>query len=156
LVANIFTTHEILDLAIQLEKNGETVYRNACRFTGNSLLNELLEATAEDEANHARWFSNLKRNMQTDPDHPLSGEITHTLIDEYVAGQSFSLKEVDFSKIKTINEMMAVFIEFEKDTILFYQMLQSFITDEETSALLDRIIAEENRHILRFKENQNA
>jgi rubrerythrin len=152
----MFRLQDILDLAIRLEKNGEAVYRNACRYTGNRTLNQLLEATAEEEVKHARWFSSLKRNLQTDPDYPLLKEINDTLIDEFVGDQVFSLKEVDFSKVKSTKEMIAIFIEFENDTILFYQMLQSFITDDDTSNAIDMIINEEKQHIERFKEKQHA
>lgn len=152
----MFTLNDILDLAIRLEKNGEAVYRNACDHTGDPSLNQLLTLTAEEEVKHAQWFSNLKRNIQTGDDHHIMKEMNDALIDEYVGDQSFSLKEVDFSKIKTNNEMISVFIEFEKDTILFYEMLQSFIEDKETAKALDRIIGEEKQHIEKFKDKLNA
>lgn len=152
----MFTLNDILDLAIRLEKNGETVYRNACHHTGDPSLNLLLTLAAEEELKHAQWFSNLKRNIQTDDDPHIMKEINDTLIDEFVGDQSFSLKEVDFSQINTIKKMISVFIEFEKDTILFYEMLQSFIEDKETSKGLDRIISEEKQHIEKFEDKLNA
>ena len=42
-------------------------------------------------------------------------------------------------------------MEFEKDTVLFYQLIRSAVTDQETLTLLDRIISEENRHAERLK-----
>jgi rubrerythrin len=38
-------------------------------------------------------------------------------------------------------------IEHEKDTIIFYQMIQSFVDDPEIAKELDEIIAEEEQHI---------
>ena len=148
----MFTLHDILDLAIRLEKNGETVYRNACYIVDSISLNRILVATAEEEAKHAQWFSSLKHNIQTDADHPIMKEINDALIDEFVGDQSFSLKEVDFTQIKTIKDMIDIFIEFENDTILFYDMLKSFINDTETVKSLDRIINEEKDHIEKFRE----
>ena len=43
--------------------------------------------------------------------------------------------------------MIYIFIEFEKDSILFYEMLLPFIRDEDTLAQLYKIIAEEKNHI---------
>jgi rubrerythrin len=47
-------------------------------------------------------------------------------------------------------------IEFEKDSILFYEMIGSFIEDTETSEKLNEIIAEENRHIELLEDFQET
>jgi len=69
-----------------------------------------------------------------------------------VGEQSFSLREVDFSAIKGARELIEVFIEFERDTILFYEMLESFIIDEEIGKKLNRIMDEEKVHISKLQE----
>ena len=61
--------------------------------------------------------------------------------------QKFSLAEVDLSKIESAQELIDLAIEHEKDNILFYQMLQSFLDNPETMKELDEIIAEEEQHI---------
>ena len=66
--------------------------------------------------------------------------------------QSFSLKHADFSKIDRIDDLMKLGIEFEKDTILFYEMIRPLIADSEDLEHLDKIIEEENRHIQHFQE----
>ena len=63
-----------------------------------------------------------------------------------------SLEDVDFAKIDQVNDMIATFIEFEKDTLLFYEMLDSFLDAEETRKTLNRIMAEENNHIKTLQE----
>ena len=50
-----------------------------------------------------------------------------------------------------VDELIAIFIEFEKDTILFYEILEPFIEDDRTLADLKKIIAEENNHIIRLQ-----
>ena len=62
-------------------------------------------------------------------------------------GQSFSLKKVDFTRISDIAALLKVSVEFERDTVLFYEMLQPFIEDPATLSQLAAIIAEENQHI---------
>ena len=47
--------------------------------------------------------------------------------------------------------MIATFIEFEEDTILFYRMLETFIQDESALQELNEIVAEEERHIEKLK-----
>ncbi|MCJ7775016.1 MAG: ferritin family protein [Desulfobulbaceae bacterium] len=148
----MFSAYEILDIAIKLEKNGEKVYREAMDQTGDLSLKELLKWMADEEVKHAEWFSELKSEVELNENHHLIREMSEDLVSEFVGEQSFSLKDVDFSAIKGTRELIEVFIEFERDTILFYEMLESFIIDEETGEKLNRILDEENDHISKLQE----
>ena len=68
------------------------------------------------------------------------------MISDFIKGQAFSLKEIDFSIITQSDELIQTFIEFEKDTILFYTILIPFIKNDPTIKKLNRIIAEEETH----------
>jgi rubrerythrin len=148
----MFSAYEILDIAVKLEKNGEKVYREAMDQTGDQSLKELLKWMAEEEVKHAEWFSEFKSEVELAENHHLIKEMSGDLVSEFVGEQSFSLKEVDFSAIKDSRALIEVFIEFERDTILFYEMLESFIIDEETSEKLNRIMDEEKDHISKLQE----
>jgi rubrerythrin len=63
---------------------------------------------------------------------------------------------VDFSKVGSTHELVSIFIEFEQDTVLFYELIAPFIEDEETRGHLQRVIAEEKRHIDRLREFKEA
>ncbi len=147
----MFSAYEILDIAVKIEKNGEKVYREAMDQTGDPALKELLKWMADEEVKHAEWFSKLKNEVELNEDHHLIREMSGSLVSEFVGDQSFSLKEVDFSAIKDTGELIDVFIEFEKDTILFYEMLDSFIIDKETGEKLKCIIEEEKTHISKLQ-----
>jgi rubrerythrin len=148
----MFTAQEILDIAIRLEKNGETAYRDAIERNPNSPLSTLLEWMAEEEVEHARWFGELKKALEEDRTNPIMEEMNRELVQEILGDQTFSLKETDLSSIEDPELLIDRFIEFEKDTILFYQMLQPFIKDETASKHLEKIVAEENRHIEKLQK----
>jgi rubrerythrin len=82
----------------------------------------------------------------------MSGSILQSILGD----QSFSLKEADLSKIDGVEALIQLAIEFEKDSILFYEMIGSFIEDSETSEKLNEIIAEENRHIELLEDFQET
>jgi len=147
----VFSAREILDIAIRLEKNGETVYRGAIKKLSDPNLTLLLEWMADEEARHARCFSRMQEKLTLDQPDPVAEEMGRDLLKNLLAGQSFSLEDVDFSRIDHINTMIATFIEFEKDTILFYRMLETFIQDESALQELNEIVAEEERHIEKLK-----
>ena len=143
----MFLIHEILDLAIRLEKNGESVYRNAVDKASKPDLVSLLEWMADEEVKHAKWFSNLKQKVVTDSINPFMAEIGREIFGDMLGKKSFSHQDVDFSKVERVEDLIAIFIEFEKDTVLFYQTLKPFIEDKNTLTHLEQIIAEENNHI---------
>ncbi len=148
----MFTADDILDFAIQLERNGESVYREALARLEDTALCEWLEWAAGEEGQHAKRFGEIKDRIAADKDDPLIADMNDALVSEYFKDQTFSLKEADFSQMATTAEMIGVFIEFEEDTILFYQMLQSFVTDDPTVDMLDQIIGEEQNHIRSLRE----
>ena len=143
----MFSIEEILDLAIRLEKNGESVYRKAVDKVSKPDLVSLLEWMADEEVKHARWFSELKQTLETDSINPFMEEMGREIFTDMLGEKSFSHRDVDFSKIDQPHDLVAVFIEFEQDTVLFYEKLKAFIEDSATLNNLEKIIAEENNHI---------
>jgi rubrerythrin len=150
----MFETKEILDLAVRLEKNGEAVYRRAMSTETRGELRSMLEWMAEEEAGHGRWFADLKAALDKGIRNPFMEEMSRGVFEDLLGGQAFSLKEVDFSKVADTDELMSIFIEFETDTVLFYEMIMPFIEDDATRKRLEEIIAEENRHIASLKAVQ--
>ena len=143
----MFLIHEILDLAIRLEKNGESVYRNAVDKACKPELVSLLVWMADEEVKHARWFSDLKQKIESASTNPFMAEIGREIFGDMLGEKNFSHQEVDFSKVERADDLIAIFIEFEEDTVLFYETLKPFIEDKDTLIHLEQIIAEENNHI---------
>lgn len=148
----MFSVHEILDLAIQLEKNGESVYRNAVDTVANPDLVSLLIWMADEEARHISWFSELKNNFKTHSINPFMEEMSRQVFGGMLGEKSFSHRDVDFSKVERLDDLIGIFIEFEKDTVLFYETLIPFIEDNDTLENIAKIIAEENNHIKKLQE----
>ena len=148
----MFTAAELLDMAIKVENNGEAVYRSAIAKVQNPELVCLLEWMADEEAEHARFFCELKRSLETKRRNPFVEEMSRELFDDLLGNQNFSLKEVDFSTIADSDAMIDVFIEFEKDSVIFYKVLEPFVEDPVALEHLQRIIDEENHHIRKLQK----
>ena len=148
----MFSVREILDLAIQLEKNGESVYRNAVDKVTEPDLVSLLIWMADEEVLHRRWFSEAKKNFETHSINPFMEEMSRQVFGGMLGDKSFSHRDVDFSKVDHLDDLIGIFIEFEKDTVLFYETLIPFIEDNATLENIKKIIAEENNHIKKLHE----
>ncbi|UCF82852.1 MAG: ferritin family protein [Desulfobacteraceae bacterium] len=148
----MFTLGEIIDLAIRIEKNGENTYRKAREEVSNPSLASMLQWLAEDEVEHEKWFARLKEEIETTEEDLKLEEMGKAILQGVLGDQAFSIKDADFSRIEDINSLLELSVEFEKDTILFYEMLSSFIDDEETLRQLDKIIKEEICHVQVLEE----
>ena len=143
----MFSAREIIDMAIKIERNGENYYRQATVKVTDPSLQSLLLFLADEEHEHARWFEAFKQRIKDSDEDRKLAEISGTMLQSVVGNQRFSLDEADLAELDSTEKLIGIAIEFEKDSILFYEMLQSFIEDSETLRQLNEIIAEENRHI---------
>ncbi len=150
----LFSILEIIDIAIQLEKNGEKLYRQAIHLGANDELKKLLAWMADEEHRHAEWFANLKKEAEEDEDDLFDQEMSRALIDQFIREQVFSLRDINFVNVKSVDELFPIFIEFEEDTFLFYEMLKAFLHKEEDTKMLERIMNEEKSHIKKLQELQ--
>ncbi|RJR41651.1 MAG: hypothetical protein C4576_17465 [Desulfobacteraceae bacterium] len=143
----MFSIREILALAVKLEKNGERFYREAeSRFKEPSLLS-LLRWLADEELRHMDWFEHKRSEMKPAGEERDLEKIGDELLRDILGDQTFSLQEVDLSTIRDQVSLVDVAVEFESDTVLFYEMLLTLVDDKQTTDKLSEIIAEENNHI---------
>jgi rubrerythrin len=147
----MFSIIEIIEIAVQIEKNGEKVYREAIGQSKNPELDHLLLEIADEELEHTDWFLALKDEIEKNQDRPQVNEMDSALVEDLIGKQAFSLADVNFSMVKNSEALIDIFIEFENDTILFYEMLKTFLVDEKTIEHLEKIIREEGSHIEKFE-----
>ena len=104
-----------------------------------------------EELEHADWFLALKDQIEKSQDRPQVKEMDSALVQDLIGNQTFSLADVNFSMVKNSKALIDIFIEFENDTILFYEMLKTFLVDKKTIEHLKKIIQEEASHVEKFK-----
>lgn len=138
---------DLLEIAIKMEKNGEAIYTDSVGKLTNTALKEVLEWMANEEASHAQWFSHQKNKLKLHIDETQLKEMVPTVLQDMMGGKTLELEEIDFASFATIDELFRTFIGFEKDTIIFYEMLEMFIDDPIVKKGLDTIIEEEKNHI---------
>ena len=148
----MFTSEDIISLAVQIEKNGRQIYEDALQMADDSALVLLLKWLIEEEGRHIEWFSNLKCNIQSPDGDARIARIGQAILLDTLGEMSFSLKETDFSKIQHVKDLIGVAIEFEKDKAQFFEMLQPFIDDPQAADHLKQVINEERKHLLQMQQ----
>ena len=147
----MFSLTDIIDIAVQIEQNGERVYRRAAKKIEDPSLRSLLQRLADEETQHRKWFEALIDKVPGTGEFPEQEKMGRALLQNAVGEQSFTLEGVDFSSMEKIEDLLKLAIEFEKDTALFYGMLQPLVEDQETLEQLQAIIREEENHARRLK-----
>ncbi|MFC1813521.1 ferritin family protein [Thermodesulfobacteriota bacterium] len=148
----MFSFNEILDLAIQIEENGKKFFHDASKKVTDPSLVSILKWVEEEEKEHIKWFSQLKQTAEQTTSNPQLEKMGRAILQGLVLDQTFSLQDIDFSKIEHVDALLKLVVEFEKDTVYFYEMLGSFVEDTEMLNILDMIIEQENRHIKVLRE----
>jgi rubrerythrin len=152
----MFSLKDVIEMAIQIEKNGERVYRKALENVSDLSLVSLLQHLADEEVRHIQWFSELEKKTETTVNDPHVEKAGRSLLQRILGDQSFSLADADLSSMEGLEALLTTAMEFEKDTALFYEMIRSFVQDQNVVSQLDAIIKEEYRHardLQRFVED---
>ncbi|MDH4205841.1 MAG: ferritin family protein [Desulfobacteraceae bacterium] len=148
----MFSLKDIIDIAVQIERNGEKIYRRAAEKIQNPSLSTLLQWLADEEVKHMEWFEALKDNIADTGEHAEQEKFGRALLQNAVGTHSLALEDADFFAVEKVQDLINLVMEFENDTVLFYKMLQPLIEDQKTLEQLHAIIQEEENHARLLKE----
>lgn len=152
----MFTRDDIRNIAIQIERNGEQAYRSAAENSQDSQIRQMFNWMADEEMRHAQWFAALKIPSQATPAQEEIETMGRSLLQEMMKNQAFSLENTRLVGVVDIQGLLDLSLEFEKDTILFYEMLRAFIEETDTIEQLEIIIAEEQGHVKQLQRLKNV
>lgn len=148
----MFTLADVRNIAVQIEQNGEETYRRAAHQVSDPQLAQMLLWMAEEEKHHQEVFNSLIVNK------PLTGEqaeleaVGRSLLQDIVRSQTFSLEQQQLGEALNLEELLNQSIEFETDTIGFYEFLAGFLDDAEAIAQMQGIIDQERGHVLQLEQ----
>ena len=147
----MFTLADICNIAIQIEQNGAETYLNASKTVKNPELAEVLAWMAGEEEKHARWIESIKSDKELTAEQMEMEAVGKSLLLEIVKSNTFSLDSKVLKDTSELNGLIMQSIEFEQDTILFYEILLDLLDNVETIEKLKMIIGEEQNHIKKLE-----
>jgi rubrerythrin len=102
---------------------------------------------ADEEMRHAQWFEELDLPSRLPTGHEEIESMGRSLLQEMMKDQTFSLEDDRMRAVRDLDGLFELSMEFEQDTILFYEALRSFIDDPDVVVQLNRVISEEHGHM---------
>jgi rubrerythrin len=150
--AGVFSSHEIVEMAIQTEQSGYRFYEAAAGKVASTPVADLLTWLAAQEREHEQIF----RTMQTESDRHMPTEEYEGERAEYVQAllDVRVLPDVEtglarLAAMKEDTEVVDFAIGFEKDTILFMYVMRD-MSAPTAGETIDKLIAQEKGHVARL------
>jgi rubrerythrin len=147
-----FNVSEILEMAIEIERNGQKFYKKAAQIVGSSNVKKFLLDIADMEVRHEKIFREMKEQLAEkqvavfDPDNEAS-----LYLQAMADGNVFDLK-TDLSRKLTgkepVDQIFKMAVQAEKDSIVYYVGLEDYVDGKENKEKVDKIIEEEKGHII--------
>ncbi len=148
-----FNAEEILDMAEQIERNGQRFYRRAAEIVKDIPAQKLMLQLADMEVEHEKTFSKMKTELSEQESSP-------TIYDPYIESllylkamaddQVFDMKSDMSAKLtgkETVEELLRTAIQKEKDSVVFYIGMKELVPANLGQSKIDEIIKEELSHV---------
>lgn len=149
----IFAAAEALEIAMQIEQNGEAFYAAVAAKAADPIVKKLFEELAAQEQKHYAVFEKMAGTVSgaASPSAPeydeyqvyLQAALDHALF----AGPDKALALAEHARDR--QTALRTAIGFEKDTLLFFYDLREMMSETERKAV-DGIIREEKVHLRRL------
>ena len=150
-----FSILEAVEVALMTEEEGIRFYSLAEQRTGEPEMKKLFALLKEKEHVHVELFRRLYSDLSSrssDPDAELwllDTEVS-SYFRAYVEASVFPAKgaaDAAIAGLHGVTEILRFALRIEKDSILFYHELLSHAPWPEARELLEKVIAEERRHV---------
>lgn len=140
---------EFVELGVQIEKNGVAFYNTLKELTDNEEASEVFQFLADAEKEHINVFQEiLEQSCDLEPKEAYPEEYfayMNALAGQYIFTKVDKGEELARS-VKSYAEGLDLGIQFEKDSILFFEEARKFVP-EKAKTLIDKLIIEEKKHL---------
>ncbi|NLF03288.1 MAG: ferritin family protein [Anaerolineales bacterium] len=148
-----FTAAQALEMALQIERNGEAYYNAALTRQNAPEIRALFSDLAAQERVHYQVFERMLGQMGPAPALPAEeydqydAYVLAALNNALFAGPDKALRLAE----EAVDAEAAIrgALGFEKDTLLFFYDLREMVAEKDREAV-SRIIAEEKSHVRRL------
>ena len=148
-----FNADEILEMAVQIERNGARFYRKAAELVEEATVRKLFQDLAAWEDGHERAFATIRTDLAQqereprvfDPEHE-----TSVYLRAMADGHVFDARVDPADRLtgkESAEDILRMAIGQEKDSIVFYTGLKEMISQAAGRERIEEIIKEEMGHI---------
>jgi rubrerythrin len=153
-MAQKLNAYQILNLAQSIEENAVGFYKQTAELYDGENAGPVLLKLADMEREHKKKYAAMQASLE-DTQKQQSDENFYNNLDLYLKAvlDSQSLEGSDFAGVllrgdESLEEILMIAMDLEKETILFYLGLKDVVSAEKDKQTVDVIIEEEKSHIV--------
>jgi len=156
-MGNIFAGSEIVEIGIQIEKNGRDFYNTLVGQSKDQKAKDIFKYLAGEEEKHMATFERILDDVKKyEPQEAFPGEYfayMNALASEHIFTQKQKGNEIA-KRAKSDKEAIGLAIGFEKDSIIFYEGMKKVVPGND-SKIVDGLIAQEQQHLRELSDLKN-
>lgn len=152
-----FSADETLKIAIEIEENGKQFYEGMVPEVEDTEIEDLFKDLATQEINHKQTFQEMLDEAELERGEDINSLLYGKLEDSYLKALADSKifnpanENIQAAKhVDSRDEMIAVAISLEKDTILYYYEILETAASSDDQELIKKVIEEEKTHVKRL------
>lgn len=152
-MAFAFNANEVFQMAIEIEENGRLFYQKAQELVDDPEIKRLFSDLEQREVEHREKFKALKSEL---PESAQEGTVWDPQgeIDQYLrmtadmhVFKAASPMEEQLAQVTNAVDALKIAIQFEKDSILFFLLLQDETEKGKGKELISQLVNEEKAHL---------
>ena len=148
-MGNIFAGSEIVEMGIQIEKNGRDFYNALAKKSKSPKASSVFKYLASEEEKHILVFQNILNKLDKYEPAGIDSDQYFAYMNALASEYVFTQKEKGIEAagaIKSDNEAIDMGIGFEKDSIIFYEGMKKSVPPYDHK-VLNELIAQEQSHL---------
>lgn len=150
----IFSASEVVELAIEIEKNGRDFYNTLVRQAKSEVAQDVFLYLANEEEKHIAVFEKiLGRVEKYEPPEIYSQEYSEYM--KSLAGENIFTRKNKGAwlahSVKTDRDAVELGIGFEKDSILFYEGMEKLVLDYDKN-IIKELTGQERLHLKKLSD----
>lgn len=152
-----YSAAEILAVAIEIENNASAYYTDASQKTREQELMPVFKRLSAMEKDHAVTFSRMRDGLSeteraVQPYDPGNEMLYYLEGMEGLHGwEGKAGPNARLSGDESAEEILTIALNAEQETVFFYNFLKDYVPHHEGRHTVDRVIAEEMRHVATIK-----
>lgn len=154
-IGHCYSGHEIILLAIEVEKTGHVFYRYAEKLAPSKTIAKFFHDLAEDELDHIRTLHReIAPTFRQEDSHWESDEAVASYLVSILSPDIFPDRKVLIEKLKSLRnepEVIELCLERERKAVEFYNKLLNMTRCIEGQEAIKSILEEEKKHLEKLK-----
>jgi rubrerythrin len=148
-MGNIFAGSEILEIGIQIERNGKDFYETLAAQTKSPKAKDIFTYLAGEEAKHIQAFQGILGSLEKYEPQGLDSDEYYAYMNALASESVFTQKDKGkelAKRVKSDKEAIEMGIAAEKDSIVFYEGIKKVVPEYDHKAI-DAVITQEQGHL---------